>query len=118
MAAASSSSSRCANVRGASGRRKGKRRGGAPLKAAPALVWPPAGYFLEPVYAWFGPGWKPATDWGRDDVATSARSRAARERRVAMGDPGSIVGMSKRSDARLAAVPMSVAALLRKAGAR
>lgn len=109
------SSSRHANVRGASGRRNGQGRGRVPPKSAPVVYSP--GYFLEPVYAWFGRDWQPATVWGRDEVATGARATAAREVLVAQGQTGSIGGMSKRSDARLASVSMSVAALVRRSGA-
>lgn len=87
------------------------------IKPAPVPAWNyPPGYFLEPVYAWFGPDWQPATQWGRNDVAVGERATAAREVLVAQGQTGSISGLSRRSDARLAAVSMQVAALVRKVG--
>ena len=109
------SGSRRRNVRPAAVRRNGGSRGVSP----PTLALRP-GYFLEPVLAWFGPDWKPATNWGHDETLTSERARAARAVRVARGDTGSIHGLSHRSDAQLAAlqVPGAVAALLRRVAAR
>ncbi len=67
----------------------------------------PAGYFTEPVRAWFGADWQPSTVWGCNVVAVSERSRDARAVRVAAGDSGSIAGLSKRSDALLAATAIA-----------
>lgn len=67
----------------------------------------PAGYYTEPVRAWFGADWQPATDWGGNAVVFSERARAARGVRLAAGDTGSIPGLSKRSDALLAATAIA-----------
>lgn len=64
-------------------------------------------YFMEPVRAWFGSDWQPATDWGGNAVVFSERARDARALRVKAGDTGSIPGLSKRSDARLAAATIA-----------
>lgn len=74
-----------------------------PKPATPLAAWHPPGWYTEPVRAWFGAHWQPATDWGQDLVAASARAAAGRAVRVAAGDSGSIAGLSKRSDALLAA---------------
>lgn len=79
-----------------------RRRRARPLTVqAPAR---PPGWFTEPVRAWFGAHWQPATEWGRNVLADSERAREARGVRVAAGDAGSIAGLSRRSDALLAAV--------------
>lgn len=73
-------------------------------KAAPDTVAErPPGYYTEPVRAWFGADWQPATDWGGNAVVSAERATAARAVRLAAGDTGSIPGLSKRSDALLAA---------------
>jgi hypothetical protein len=76
-----------------------RRRSAVAVAAAPLR---PPGWFTEPVRAWFGPDWQPATVWGHDAVTLSARARAGREARVALGDGGSVAGLSRRNDARLA----------------
>lgn len=70
----------------------------------PAQTERPPGWYTEPVRAWFGPSWEPATRWGGNDVQLSDRARQARETRVAQGDGGGIAGLSQRNDARLAEI--------------
>ena len=79
----------------------------SPKPAAQPAAWRPPGWYTEPVRAWFGAHWQPATNWGQDLVAASARAAAGRAVRVAAGDSGSIVGLSKRSDALLAAATIA-----------
>lgn len=62
----------------------------------------PPGWYTQPVRAWFGADWKPATSWGENVVVLSARARAGREARLLRGEAGSVVGLSKNNDARLA----------------
>lgn len=70
--------------------------------ALPAPPLRPPGWFTEPVRAWFGPFWRPQTDWGDDAVTLSERARAGRETQAARGESGGVVGLSRRNDARLA----------------
>lgn len=89
--------------------------GAAPEPAAPLR---PEGWFLAPVYAWFGPGWQPATVWGKDEVELRERASEARGERLAKGDTGSLGGLSKKSDARLASVTIERARLMAAGTAR
>ena len=88
----------------------------APEPDAPPLR--PEGWFLAPVYAWFGPDWQPATVWGKDEVELRERASEARGARLAKGDTGSIGGLSAKSDARLAEVTIERARLMAAGTAR
>lgn len=45
------------------------------------------------------PNWLPQ-EWGRDDAAASQIATANRDRQLELGRPGTIVGLSEKSDAR------------------
>ena len=48
------------------------------------------------------PGWMPDEEsWGRDSVMASTLAAQSREERVKVGELGTIVGLSNKSDARL-----------------
>lgn len=47
------------------------------------------------------PGWLPG-EWGRDETAASLLAREAREKQVALGNMGTIGGLSDKSDKRSA----------------
>lgn len=61
--------------------------------------WPAPGYYTALVrkHNW-PPAFEPSTDWGKNIVAASRVAMTARAARVAAGDCGTIVGLSKRSD--------------------
>lgn len=101
------SSSRPAScaARGRAG--KPKARGRPTPTIDPKFTTRPPGWYTEPVRAWFGADWQPATDWGGNAVVFSERARDARGVRLAAGDTGSIAGLSKRSDALLAATAIA-----------
>jgi hypothetical protein len=81
-----------------------KRPRGKVSMAPPAALahWQAPGYFLAPVLAWFGPDWRPASVWGRDEVMHSAAAKRGRETQLANGYTGSISQLSKASDATTA----------------
>jgi hypothetical protein len=63
------------------------------------------GYWTELVYLHnWPPNFTPRDDWGKSSVAASEIASRNRDGRVALGDHGSIIGLSKASDARLAKV--------------
>ena len=47
----------------------------------------------------FPPDWTPS-EWGRDELAARQQATEQRERQQALGRPGTIVGLSEKSDAR------------------
>lgn len=67
------------------------------------LFGPYPGYWTELVITnnW-PPNWEPAGDWGANNVELSARAAAKRDERLALGDTGTIGGLSSKSDARAA----------------
>lgn len=66
------------------------------------LFGPAPGYWTELVitHDW-PPGWEPS-EWGTQHAALSAIAAEARAARVEQGHSGTIVGLSKHADARLA----------------
>lgn len=75
----------------------------APPKPVPVWDLPP-GHFTTPCRAWFGEHWRPYGEWGRNSVAIYNAAARGRETQLAAGYSGSLPGLSKRADARLAAV--------------
>lgn len=71
----------------------------------PVPIWDfPPGHFTAPCRAWFGQHWKPHGEWGRNEVMHAAAAARGRETQLAAGYTGSIAGISKHADARLASV--------------
>ena len=67
------------------------------------LFGPYPGYWTELVIVnnW-PPDWAPAGEWGANNVELSTRAAANRDVRLALGDTGTIGGLSSKSDARAA----------------
>jgi hypothetical protein len=64
----------------------------------------PAGYWTAPCRAWFGAHWTPRSEWGASHLKVSQAATRGRETQLANGYSGSLAGLSKRSDKRLAEV--------------
>lgn len=76
---------------------------------------PYPGYWTELIllHNW-PPMFEPRDDWGRNQVANSEQASEAREKQVALGRMGTIVGMSAKSDERLMAVREPVKLITRR----
>jgi len=68
----------------------------------PSPGWRSGGWYTDPCRAWWGPGWRPYGDWGRNEVAISDAASRGRDTQLSRGYTGSIVGISKAAAATTA----------------